>query len=335
MRIGLYINIKNELRMVEFIKYYLKIGIDYFIIFDDDSEKNIKDVLEENNIDNKIYSLLYSNGRNFMRDVYNTNTLWKNEIIPILKDKNIDYVLQVDADEFLFINKFSNIRDLVNYYEPFDSLKINWLIFGSNYILKNNSDSVINCFLRSSKKLSWYVKSLTKVSSIVTDKYHSSHVIAVKDGSILKNSLNKIISKENAGNIQEGEVKHFDYDKVPTYIAHYMLQDPFSYIERKILTPMFLNVSQHYYITNDIIENIKKNKNEFAYFLSKNLILTDENYENNEEINKIYNLTNLPKKILRFLNGHYHFFGGNEIENYDIVNYYNGIIKVYQENDHE
>jgi hypothetical protein len=36
MKTAVYVNVKNETRLAEFIDYYAKIGIDYFVIMDDD-----------------------------------------------------------------------------------------------------------------------------------------------------------------------------------------------------------------------------------------------------------------------------------------------------------
>ena len=159
-RTGVYVNVKNEKRIIEFIQYYIKIGIEYFIILDDDSDSDVNEILVAVNINRDIYSIIYTNGRRFLHGIYNSKELWNNELIPLLKHHAIDYVLYVDADELLYPGKFGNMSNLLKHYEPFDSLKINMLLFGSNNLIENISDSIILQFNKSS------ILSLTSDDSI-------------------------------------------------------------------------------------------------------------------------------------------------------------------------
>jgi hypothetical protein len=316
IRTCVYVNVKNEKRIIEFIKYYIKIGINYFIILDDDSDVNVNEILIKNGINKDIYEVIYTNGRRFHYGIYNSSELWDNELLPILNKNYIDYVLYVDADEFLYIGKFKNIKELIIYYQPFDCLKINWLIFGSNKMLENNTDSIITQFNKSSRHLDLYVKCLTKVSSICTDVnkgFHPNpHVINVNDG-ITKNIYNEIVTTSSIKLTEE--IKQNKYFFAPIYIAHYMCQDIKTYIERKICSKIFLHVSKKYNLTDDVIKLIKENITLFMNFLEK-----DKN--NNYEIDNIYEKTTLPKEIIVFLKDYF-----NSIDNNNVIN--NNLIKFF------
>ena len=319
MRTAIYVNVKNEKRIIEFIKYYIKIGIDYFIILDDDSTEDVNEVLIKNNINTSIYEVMYTNGRKFLHGIYNSKELWDNELIPILNKNNIDYVLYVDADEFLYIGKFKNINDLIYHYSPFDSLKINVLHFGSNDIIENNTDSIILQFNKSATNISDWVKCLTKVSSICSDKNKgftsNPHVLNVYNG-ITKNILNNIV--DSTVRLTEPiENKH--YKSVPIYIAHYMCQDITTYIERKTCSKIFLQISQNYSLTEDVINLINDNKGLIAaFFLNK---------ENNEiEVTNIHIKTTLPKDIIVFVKKHFGWINNNDVINNDIINCYNFLL---------
>ena len=56
-RTAVYVIIKDEIYFVEFIKYYLKMGFNYFIIIDDNSSIDYELLFEQNNIDKNIYCL--------------------------------------------------------------------------------------------------------------------------------------------------------------------------------------------------------------------------------------------------------------------------------------
>ena len=316
MRTAVYVNVKNEKRIVEFINYYIKIGIDFFLILDDDSREDVNEVLIKNNINKDIYEVIYTNGRKFLWGIYNSKDLWDKELMPILMQNHIDYVLYVDADEFLYIGKFKNITDVINYYTPFDSLKINWLIFGSNNMIENITDSIIFQFNKSSKTLSDYVKCLTKVSSICTDKnkgfFPNPHTINVYNG-ITKNIYNEVV--DSRVTLTE-KIKQDDYTFAPIYIAHYMCQDITTYIERKISCKIFLCISKKYNITDDAINLIKENKDLIIRFFLNPI--------NNEiEINNINLKTTLPNDIIIFLKNHYNTINKNHIINNDIINFFN------------
>jgi hypothetical protein len=314
MRTAVNINVKNEKRIIEFIKYYIKIGIDFFLILDDDSTEDVNEVLIKNNIDKNIYEVIYTNGRKFLRGIYNSKELWDNELIPILNKNNIDYMLFVDADEFLYLGNFKNINELISYYNPFDSLKINMLIFGSNNLIENNSDSIISQFNKSSKTLFNYVKCLTKVSSICTDKNKgfipTSHTMNVDNG-ITKNIYNEIVSSQVT--LTE-KLNQTNYTFAPIYLAHYMCQDITTYIERKICSNFFLVYSQNYALTQDVINLINENKMLIIEFFLKS--------ENTEyDVNNIHLKTTLPKDIIVFVKKHFGMINKNEVINNDIINF--------------
>jgi hypothetical protein len=317
MKTCVHVNVKDEIRIIEFINYYLKIGIDYFIIMDDDSKQDTKELLLQNNINKNIFTVLYTNKRRFLFGIYNSYEYWKNELLPILYQQKIDYILYIDADEFLFINKFQTIDELINEYQPFDQLKINWLLFGSNHLFENNSKSIIQPFIKSNDYLNSFVKCLTKVSSIhieVEKEFISnSHFINIQKNGIVKNIFNQIVEKNSME-----EVIHIHYKNAPIYLAHYMIQDSTTYIHRKIYLPIFLKVSCGYTIRTDIIQSIQENETLLKQFFHTSI----DNYNNNIDVKKIVELTNLPKRVVIFLHNHFHTFDCNSCINHDILDFF-------------
>ena len=127
--------IKNEYRFKEWILYYKKMGIEYFIIYDDYSENNIEDYFNELKIKN--YYIYKHNNPILEKEKLNNisyarTDFIKEKLINICNKNNIDYLMMFDADEFLYLNKFNNLQQMIKYYEPLDILHINWLIFHKN-----------------------------------------------------------------------------------------------------------------------------------------------------------------------------------------------------------
>ena len=201
------------------------------------------------------------------------------------------------------------------HYQPFDSLKINWLIFGSNNMTENNTDSIITQFNKCSRCLDSYVKCLTKVSSICTDVnkgFHPNpHVLNVYNG-ITKNIYNEIVITSSIKLTEE--IKQNSYFSAPIYIAHYMCQDIRTYVERKICSKIFLHVSKKYNLTDDVIKLIKENITLFIKFLGKS-------QNNNYEIDDIYKKTTLPKEIIIFLKNYFNSIDNNNVINTNLINF--------------
>lgn len=295
-KFAIYMIIKDEFNIVELINYYSIIGFNYFIILDDNSRIDYDLLFENNNIDKNMYCLyktdnLITNYNYFVHEA-KSSLFVKNVLYKILIDNKIDYIMQIDADEFLFINNGNNINDIINEYLPFDSLRINWLLFGSNNLYKNNSNSIIKTFNKCNNELNSYCKSITKVSSIDVDFLLkgniSPHYLPIYNNCIAKNILNEIIDK----NTSIIKIDH-PYDKVNLYIAHYVVQDFQTFIRRKILRlDEFKNeIKDIEYTKKYLYDNIDN----FTYFMH----LLYLNKDVNEEYYQQFKI--IPDKFIKYL----------------------------------
>ena len=130
MKIGVCIRAKNESNIIcDFVNYYINIGFDKIIIYDNLSIPSIKDILAVNNIKNdKIQLLIDSN------PVFNQTNIY---LECINNNKDLDWLLLCDADEFIYCN--GNIKlFLEQFSEDTSTILINWLVFGTSNI--NNYD---------------------------------------------------------------------------------------------------------------------------------------------------------------------------------------------------
>lgn len=318
---AVYVIIKDEKYIIEFIKYYLKIGFDYFIILDDNSTIDYVSLFDKNNINQKMYCINTTkhfklhNNYIFYHE-YKSSFFVSNFLYDILINNNIDYVLHVDADEFLYIkdenndtNTTNDINKIINKFYPFDSLKINWLIFGSNDLLSNNSESIIKSFIKCDDKLNNHTKSLTKVSSIdiniLSSGNISAHFLPTYKESIVKNIMNEIVKNEQV-------LIDIETNEPNIYLAHYVNQDFNTFIKRKILRlDMFkTEVENIDYAKKYLYDNLT----EFTNFVS-NIYLNKENDDKYYEIFKI-----IPKSFIDYLIYFFKYHDTNINVNYDIVN---------------
>ena len=185
-RFAIYSPIKDEPFLKEWILYYNKLGVDLFIILDDYSKIPVKTCFDELNLKN--YEIIihdkpnwdYDKMRRNFKGSYTRTKVFDDHILSICKKHNIDYLMHFDADEFLYLNKFENIQEMVNHYKPFDELNINWLIFYDECKKEIKNNSLIKSSSTSGKYLNFYTKSITKIDSILSG-WHS-HNTRLKKG---------------------------------------------------------------------------------------------------------------------------------------------------------
>jgi hypothetical protein len=337
--IVIYSSVRNELRLLEWVNYYLNIGIDHIILLDDNDLDDYSLHKSLSTVNSSVFTIIKdgykTNLERIQTNYHHSNEHW-HKLKPILVKLNATYILKIDSDEFLYLNNFKNIRELVTVYEPFDAILINWLIFGGAYLTSNEQNTVTNVFTKSNDQLHFHVKSLAKVNSIVNFN-NNAHTFRLVDNYIVKNIDNQIISKFNQ-NIKQSlhltshTLPNMDF-KNRIYLAHYMCQDYYTYISRKFLDNVS-NIYFSYAFFNHIpVEDKLKFK---EYFLSeKSLSL---NYLHMLHISKINNIevvlrrtefkgrfsTPMKRKLRSMLDAIFEYYyyidnGGNKVSNTDIV----------------
>ena len=328
---GIFIIVNNERNIIEWLLYHFKLGFNYFFINDDNSNPSIKELINDYNsneykyfhdknegkylmdtygkIDlNKIDILIYNNvDKTKPVHLYYlcTEKFW-NFVLPII-DNNVEYLLRIDADEYLTLNKnIKTVNNIFKNYGNFDMLKINWLFFGNNNHKKINSNLIINNYTKSHNVLNRHVKCIAKVKSI--SYMNNPHFFIMKNNSIIKNVLN------NEGDMSPFDDNVKDYEKVDLYISHFMVQDTYSFFTRRFLKN-----------TSNIV-NIKKDKNDIdklTSFFKNNLDNIIDYLYNSFNNNIAFECNNEHKEILIKLKKNYNVHNLNTNDNYILNNFMN------------
>jgi len=201
-------NVKDEVNMDEWIKWHLSLGFTHILIFDDMSKIPIK-----SSYDNVTVIVKHANKKEYMQKSFD-----------FAKNRNIEYVLHLDADEYLYL-KQPNIQDFIRLFPPSASaICIHWLFFGSSGIEKADTSKLIPLFKRSSKLLSPYVKTLAKVNQITSA--NCPHTYLLKSHDIYDTTLKSLpflsdMVKENLNPSYH-----------TAYIAHYHIQTREEFMRR-------------------------------------------------------------------------------------------------------
>ena len=145
LNILLCIIIKGEnIYLRQFIDYYFEIGVNKIIILDN----NINDgeILEEiinDYIDRKFVEII--NIRNKKRYQTKGYTEVYNKY-----QKNYDWLMFFDVDEYLIIPKYKNIHDFLNEdkYNNYDIIHVSWVLFDDNDLIYYDNRTLLERFTR-------------------------------------------------------------------------------------------------------------------------------------------------------------------------------------------
>lgn len=220
-KVGLFCNARDENNIKEWAAHHLLIGFDIVYIFDHKSKIPLKEVFS--NFDKRVIisRLDQDNGGNI-------KVFLMNKAINIAKSLELDWFIYLDADEFLILDKsFKGVKHLLNKYSYGDLVGINWLIFGSNFLVKEPDGLILENYKRSSKYLDQHVKSFVRPSEITFS--NNPHFYYVR------NPLKMIDINFNILNKPYYHNKiNLAFNNVPAYVAHYMYQSEETYKKRKV-----------------------------------------------------------------------------------------------------
>jgi hypothetical protein len=219
MRILLVTNARDELNIKEWACHHLLLGFDYILIIDHKSKIPIRN--QFHNFDNRII-------------VQNCNLDGPIKLklmqyaVNRAKQNKFDWLLYLDADEFLVLNQFQTIKQLLHYFRNVHSISIPWLMFGSNNHRRNPDGGIIDNYTRSDPTIDQHVKTIVRpqfVTNITNPHFYHC----------FKNAITVTVDKQFiSGPFQNSRV---EFSKSPAFIAHYVNQSEETYISRKINLP--------------------------------------------------------------------------------------------------
>ena len=216
----LFTNARDEKNMKEWVTHHLLLGFDIIYIFDHKSIIPLKNEF-----------------RNFSKKVIIERIEWENPIklplmkyaVKIAKRLGVDWMLYLDADEFLVLNNYMGVRHLLGSYNFAHSLGINWLMFGSNYHKKDPSGLLIENYTKSEKKLNQHVKTFVRPEYVISVTNPHYYNVAFPNRVFSMNMKNMANTPFNVWEI--------DYKDAPAFISHYINQSEETYRNRKLKLP--------------------------------------------------------------------------------------------------
>lgn len=249
----LFTNARDEKNIREWVAHHLLLGFNLIYVFDHKSKIPLS---QELNIFKKgvIVERCEMDGPIKMQLMMRA--------AQIARGAGADWMLYLDADEFLVLNAFQNVKEMLKYYLFADSVAINWLMFGTNHRKKEpESGLIIENYTKSDLTLNKHVKTFVRPSQVINAITPHYFVIS-EPAKMLSINMKPMQSSKS---FNEWNISH---NKCAAFVAHYVFQSEESYINRKINLPrddnsMFRQMEENIHGKHNEIENLSV-KNKYA-----------------------------------------------------------------------
>lgn len=245
----LFTNARDEKNIKEWAVHHLLLGFDNVFIFDHKSKIPIKNLL----------------GGYDPRIVVERCEMNRAPKLPLMnialrkaRSMRASWFIYLDADEFIVLPKYNSIRAFLSHYSFYDAVLVNWLMFGTNNLVKEPSGLIMDNYTKSCQHLDKHIKMFVKpFAAKYSDNPHFYHVV---NNNKVCNIKNKIVREP----LWYANV-NLHFNQAPAFIAHYVNQSEETYRKRKINIPrddingfrtFDPNIHKHY---NDKENQIVKN----------------------------------------------------------------------------
>ena len=228
-KVVLFTNARDEDNMNEWVAHHLLLGFDLIYIFDHKSKIPLTDQFKNFNKDKERVFVSRCELDGAIKDVL------IREATKISEGMNAEWMLYLDADEFLVINENKTVKEFLSNFQHADSVSCNWLLFGTNYHIKEPSGLIVENYTRSESKLNDHLKTFLRPSQLYCANPHKPDIKnptkAFHESGINLNDVRPIF-KYN---------RHYIYPikctEAKIFIAHYYVQSEETYIKRKLNNP--------------------------------------------------------------------------------------------------
>jgi len=162
----------------EWIAYHRLLGVDHFYLYDNDPRQPLRDILAGQRDRVTVLEWLVEHndsrfkGRNTQLKAY---THFLDHFAA-----NYEWVAFIDCDEFIALEEHPDIKPFLHEFEAFDSIALNWHVFGHNGYYEDPTGLIIESLTRRMKEPRAMVKSISRTSSIAS--IDSAHLCKLKRG---------------------------------------------------------------------------------------------------------------------------------------------------------
>jgi hypothetical protein len=269
-KVVLFANVKDEKHIREWAIHHLLLGFDKIVIFDHKSAIPLEQIFI--GFDTRIKIIDVSSQANPIKITL------MNFSVSIAKSLHADWMIYLDADEFLILNdKTMNVKQFLDDYNRVHSVGINWLMFGSNNLTEDPNGLILENYTKSDFILDEHVKTFVRPNEVLGA--NNPHFFIIKN----KLRMVGVNKKRITAPYYARNAKNYKFNKVSAYIAHYCTQSEESFRLRRFRPTDDTGTMKH--TIDDDVTQIHAQHNICDNFYPKNayaervrIFLLDRNY---------------------------------------------------------
>lgn len=237
MKTILFTNARDEDNIVEWIAHHLNLGFTTIYLYDHKSKIPIQELListTNTNDDHPRNKVILDR---IEEDMPHMKINLLNKSLEYAKQHQYDWMLYLDADEFLYFKKAMNVNDFLKDYLQYNEVTISWLMFGSNFISNKPRGTILESYTKSCNHFNNTVhpksicKPFIKVSTAI--KYHNAHYVVTNNKQLeVHSTFNKLTPVKPWLFFPTESVF-----EISTFIAHHVHQCYETYTSRKVNLP--------------------------------------------------------------------------------------------------
>lgn len=242
----LFTNARDEANIAEWITHHLLLGFDKIFIFDHLSKEPIIDKIRAPQFKGKVFVMRVGGTGNI-------KIALMKQAVDIAKRDGVSWMLYLDADEYLLINKYNHIKEFLGGFPFADSVAVNWLLFGSSGHTIQPKGLLTENFVKSNALLDKHVK--TFVRPYIVKDVVNPHFYVISNQQRCFDANKRIVPM---GPFNE---RPLPFTKSVAYIAHYHIQSEEQFIKRKKSrtqddgTTNTTNITEIHNMYNDVLNN--------------------------------------------------------------------------------
>lgn len=243
-KVFLFTNARDEPSILEWAIHHILLGFTHVFIYDHKSIKPIQTLLSQYNtkfpknkhLTNRITVIRLNNDPVVSKKSTNIKLPLMNLALKYSIHENADWLLYLDADEFLTLNpsvlnhanaNINPVKQLLTKFHFADTLSVNWLMFGSSqHETQPENQCIINTFTHSDKVLDPHVKTFVR-PKYVFNTFNPHYYPAIHASRSFAVTGNKMHPHSPFNSVK------MPFFNAPAYIAHYVVQSKQEFLRRK------------------------------------------------------------------------------------------------------
>ena len=190
----------------EWIRYHLAVGVEHFVLFNDDDDTHVSDRILKPYVDQGLVENIHMNrGGN----PFNHIGRYRN-IIESMSGRT-RWLAFIDLDELILPRSCNDIRQLLQDYEGHSGFAMNWSIYGTGGHVKRPPTQINHLLYRS--ETHWepnrFVKSIVKPEKVILDKMGCVHHFPTEGNDTVNENHEPVHSMTHAISTEKIRLNHY------------------------------------------------------------------------------------------------------------------------------